>query len=532
MSKKENTQNLSVTKNYSINESYPFLQSHPAHLRTLANLFGIKEAAEISKAKVLELGCGSGGNLIPMAYEYPTATFVGVDASADKIALAQKQVKEIGLKNIEFKTVELKNIDKSFGSFDYIIAHNLFSLVNAKDQDAILDICKNSLTPNGVAYVGYNTLPGWNVVRSIRDMMRYHSEIFTETQDKATQSRLLVDFIKNATKDTNTPYATILQNEAAALANYTDNQLTEHLLDETNTQFYFNEFMAAAKKHNLQYLADANLASMYIGNLSEDVAARLAEIGDIVRTEQYMDFIVNRRFRATLLCGENIQLKRDISFEDIKDFYLTMYVAPEKALNEVDLNKSDETLTFAVYSLNGQTTLSTSSAVMKAILYTFAESVTQLKVSELATSAATKLKGVTVDQVKQEFAFNAGRLVLSGYLNISAEPKKFVTNISEKPQISDVARTQASAPEMFWVTNMRHERYPLNILEKYMISLMDGKKTKTQIVDALTAHVKKGDLELRSNDQVVTDEKVIKDQLDQFYDQAIAKFAPSALLVA
>ena len=532
MTQKENTQNLTVATNYSINESYPFMQSHPAHLRTLANLFGIKDAAAIAKAKILELGCGSGGNLIPMAYEYPNATFVGVDASADKIALAKKQAKEIGLKNIEFKALELKNVDKSFGVFDYIIAHNIFSLVGPKDQDAILDICTKNLTPAGVAYVGYNTLPGWNVVRSIRDMMRYHAEIFVENQDKATQSRLLVDFIKNATKDTNTPYANILQNEAAALANYTDNQLIEHLLDEKNTQFYFHEFMTKARKHELQYLADANLASMYIGNLSDDVAARLAEVGDIVRTEQYMDFIVNRRFRATLLCGQNVQLKRDISFDDMKDFYLSIYVAPEKALTEVDLNRADETLNFSLYSLNGQTVLSTSSPAMKAILYAFAASPTQMKVAELVEDAKKKLKNMTADQIKQEFEFNAPRLVLSGYLNISAEPKKFVTNISEKPQISDVARAQASTPEMFWVTNMRHERYPLNILEKYLIALMDGKKTKSQIVDALASHVKKGDLELRSNDQLVTDEKVIKDQLNAFYDQSVAKFAPSALLVA
>jgi methyltransferase-like protein/SAM-dependent methyltransferase len=532
MTKKETTQNLSVATNYSINESYPFLQSHPAHLRTLANLFGIKDATEVGKAKILELGCGSGGNLIPMAYEYPNATFVGVDSSADKICLAQKQAKEVGLKNIEFKTTELKNLDKALGSFDYIIAHNIFSLVSEKDQEAILEICKNRLTASGVAYVGYNTLPGWNVVRSIRDMMRYHSQMFAETTDKATQSRLLVDFIKNATKDTNTPYATILQNEAAVLANYTDNQLIEHLLEDTNTQFYFHEFMNEARKHNLQYLADANLASMYIGNLSDDVATRLAEVGDIVRTEQYMDFIVNRRFRATLLCNQNIQLKRDISFEDMKDMYMSIYVAPEKALAEVDLNKADEALNFAVYSLNGQTTMSTTSPAMKAIMYSFAESATQLKATELATVAAAKLKGVNADQVKQEFAFNAGRLVLSGYLNISSEPKKFVTNISEKPQVSDVARAQASAPEMFWVTNMRHERYPLNIVEKYMMALMDGKRTKTQIVDALAEHVKKGELELRADDKPVTDEKVVKEQLAAFYDQAIAKFAPSALLVA
>ena len=526
------TENLSMKSDYTINESYPFLQSHPAHLRTLAQLFGLKDAVEISKSKVLELGCGSGGNLIPMAYEYPNASFLGLDTSPEKVELANKQVKELGLKNIEFKVVAFNKIDESYNDFDYIIAHNIFSLVSEEEQDNILKLCKERLSKNGVSYIGYNTLPGENLVRSVRDMMKYHADGFKETTDKAMQARLLLDFIKDATKDTDTPYANILKSEADLLANYSNHKLSEELLNDQNTAFYFSEFMLKASKNKMQYLADANLPSMYVGNLSEDVSKRLAEIGDIIRTEQYMDFVVNRRFRATLLCHQDVKLKRDIGFEDIRDFHMSMYVAPEKAEKDVDLMDDKESLSFKVYSINGENALTTTSPIMKATLYSFAESISEFKIGDIATDASKKLKKISVEDIKQAFSVSAPELVLSGYLHITAEPKKFVLNISEKPKVSDIARMQAASPEMSWVTNMRHERYPLNPFEKYMIALLDGKNTKDQVVKAMVEYVTKGELQLLTGDDVITDEKVIAEQVKASYDQVVAKLAPSALFVA
>ena len=58
-------------------ESYPFAQSHPDRLATLATLFGMKPQP-IDDCRVLELGCASGGNLIPMAACLPGSKFVGI----------------------------------------------------------------------------------------------------------------------------------------------------------------------------------------------------------------------------------------------------------------------------------------------------------------------------------------------------------------------------------------------------------------------------------------------------------------------
>ena len=47
-------------------DSYPFTETQPEFLAALATFYGLKPPA-VTSARVLELGCASGGNLIPAA---------------------------------------------------------------------------------------------------------------------------------------------------------------------------------------------------------------------------------------------------------------------------------------------------------------------------------------------------------------------------------------------------------------------------------------------------------------------------------
>src|ERR1700754_323283 len=56
----------------------PITYTQPSHLAALAMLFGLSPA-NAEHARVLELGCASGGNIIPLASRFPNAHFVGID---------------------------------------------------------------------------------------------------------------------------------------------------------------------------------------------------------------------------------------------------------------------------------------------------------------------------------------------------------------------------------------------------------------------------------------------------------------------
>lgn len=510
-------------------ESYPYALTNPYHLNTLATLFGVN-APSIETAKILELGCAAGGNLIPHAVLYPKAHFVGVDLSKVQIDEANKNVKELGLKNIKFYHCSITDINDSSDKFDYIICHSVISWVQKNVRDKIFEICNKNLSPNGIAYISYNTLPGWNMVRTIRDMMLYHSGSFENIRDKIAQSRLLLEFVKDSLENSKTPYAEVLKTEAGLLAKQADHYLCHDHLEEENAQFYFHEFINEARKHNLQYLADCNLSTMYLGNMPPKVIEQLKVVNDIVRTEQYMDFITNRRFRATLLCHSDVKINRNINNEDIMKFNMIFNVIPEKPLKEVDLNNSSESLKFF---LNGNTdnNLTTSSPYMKAILYSFSENLNNpISFEKITEEANKKLHNTKLNEIKAELLGNAMKLVLQGYISITTQKHRNPPEL-DKPKATKLAIYQASHAPYMWVTNLKHEPIGINFFEKFAIRYMDGKHDKKAIIDAVMDHITKGEINLSKDGHKIEDKDVIRKELENLFTPMINKFVSNALLV-
>src|SRR4051794_8746980 len=81
-------------------ESLPVQGSHPDRLFTLARLPGV-EAPALATGRVLELGGGGGGNLIPMALERAGAQFTALDLSAVQVADAAALIEALQLDKVK-----------------------------------------------------------------------------------------------------------------------------------------------------------------------------------------------------------------------------------------------------------------------------------------------------------------------------------------------------------------------------------------------------------------------------------------------
>jgi methyltransferase-like protein len=462
-------------------ESKPLFSTHPDCLCAAARLRGLAAAAP-SRCRVLELGCAGGGNLIPMAYGLPQSQFVGIDLSQRQIADGQAVIKRLELSNIELRAASIADVDRSWGQFDYIICHGVYSWVPPPIQEHILWICGHLLAPAGVAYVSYNTYPGWHLRSVVRDLMKFHTARFDDPQTKVQQARSILNFMAKASAGTESPLSKLLAEEAASLPEAADYYLYHEHLEDSNQPLYFHQFVSRARASGLEYLGEAWHHSQ-IDNLPADVQETLQAISrDLIDLEQFTDFMRSRTFRRTLLCHSEAKFSQTPEPDVIEPMLITALARPQTAKPDV---KSDQPEKFV---LDDGTTASTKAPIFKAaLLELFERWPAAVPFGELFDAAAGALQ---LDQ-EQRAAPRAllAALLVRGYIAhlvaIHCEPFPFVPAVSERPRASRLARLMAG--QQTRVPTLRHRMVILPPLDRAVLKLADGTRSTEQIDASLSA---------------------------------------------
>lgn len=510
-------------------KSYPFAKSTPLHLRTLGAFFGMNPP-EIKTAKVLEIGCASGGNIIPLAVQYPDAHFLGIELSDIQASAGNDFIKKLGLTNISIMNCSLTEVDESFGKYDYIIAHGVYSWVTDDVREKILQICNENLSPSGIAYISYNTLPGWNTLSSIREMALYHAKNFILPEEQINQAKMLLNFISESIKDSETSYAKLMMESVDMLKNKPDYYIAHDFLGIYNKAFYLSDFVDQVKSNSLQYLSDADISNMYLPNYSDGIAEKLGEINELVRMEQYLDFTINRTFRCSLICHDDVTINREIGPGNMVKFYLMQIVASEKTIKDEDLTKSNiESIFYLGY--NQTNTVSTTDNVFKAMLYSFKEAAGFISFDSLLALIVSKLPNQESANLKLMLEGFLLNLFMRGTLKLSTDPVNLNTSSSALPKAWSYAVNQCKLSDESIVTNLYHQTVSLSLFETYMIRYIDGTRSKEQVIEKILEHVKRGDLEANYGGKKLTDDEKIKNILSLAYLDAIDKFRDNALLL-
>src|SRR5687767_8955466 len=90
--------------------SRSFPEAHPDRLAAVARLFG-RQAPDPRQARILELGCGSGMHLVPIAHRLPGSVCVGLDRSASSIVAARTMASRVGVHNLALIEADLTEAD-------------------------------------------------------------------------------------------------------------------------------------------------------------------------------------------------------------------------------------------------------------------------------------------------------------------------------------------------------------------------------------------------------------------------------------
>jgi methyltransferase-like protein/2-polyprenyl-3-methyl-5-hydroxy-6-metoxy-1,4-benzoquinol methylase len=510
-------------------ESHPFPQSHPDRLAVMAALFGMKPKP-INGCRVLELGCASGGNLVPMAAGLPGSRFVGVELSARQIADGRALIEAAGLKNIELRHLSIADVNGKFGEFDYIIAHGVYSWVPDAVQEKIIEICRANLAPEGVAYVSFNTYPGWHFRGMIRDMMLYHTKHLADPMGRAAQARALLDFLAQSVPTENNAYGIMLKNELDLLRNLKDYYLIHDHLEEANRPVYFHEFAERAGRHGLQYLGEAEFSTMLTGNFPKQVADTLRQVSsDIIRTEQYMDFLRNRTFRQTLLCRKEVGLKRNLGPSDMQGFYIASTAKPVSGDPDLLSNKSEQ------FRNQIGHTLTSSKPLVKAVFKHLSEMWPQaVAFHDLLAAARARVAPTLVNDASAlaREAEALGADLLTAYtmnmVELHSQKPTFVTEVTDRPLVSALAREQARLRHT--VTNARHELLTLDAFNLHLAMLLDGKRDRKTLLDELVRLVKDGTLVAQKDGKPIKDGESLQTILSEFMEKSLQHFAKAALL--
>ena len=138
-------------------ESHAFPQTAPGRLAAIAFLLGL-DPIDVSTARVLEIGCAAGGNLIPFAAWHPDAKVVGIDLSPVQIEQGRRRVQALGLTNLELVAGRHRvHRSAAFGEFDFIICHGVYSWVPEHVQQAILSTFQSALSRPAVWHTSATT---------------------------------------------------------------------------------------------------------------------------------------------------------------------------------------------------------------------------------------------------------------------------------------------------------------------------------------------------------------------------------------
>ncbi|MCW2514144.1 MAG: hypothetical protein JWR11_3186 [Mycobacterium sp.] len=435
-------------------ESYAHPVSAPGHVAATAWLFGL-DPPEVVSARVLEIGCAAAGNLIPFAAAHPTAHTVGIDLSPTHIELGRERVRALGLGNVRLVEGDIARVDlKRLGQFDFVICHGVYSWVPADLQTAILNACRESLAPNGIAYISYNVYPGWKAKEIVRDAMLLSVGDAVDPEQKVQRARSAVEFLRT-TANPDSVLGHALADYAAMASETGDYYLLHEELEAFNAPCYFREFMQRARGHGLEYLADAQLEYMFPANYGQATVEHLAAagIGDQVSLEQHLDFVVNRSHRQTLLVhrGRAPHVSHTLDRTRIRGLHIA------SAATAVD---PDPVVGAALEVLNARWPWTTSR-------------------QELLAAARTRLADAGIAEpsgFEAQIDALVEVLLVQGRTRFRLDPVRG-PEASSRPSLPDPVRRMAELTrddaEAFTFSPW-HESVPLGPLERHLLPLLDG----------------------------------------------------------
>ena len=523
-------------------DDFPFRATHPDWLSVAGRVLGVS-TPRADRASVLELGCGRGANLVGLALALPDAEFLGIDAAEAQIADGRADAEALGLRNLTFSAGDIatNEVDRVIddlsarGTFDYVICHGVYSWVPTAVRARILELARERLAPGGIAYISFNTLPGWHARGLARDVLRRVATGTTAAERAMSARGFLELWYRHLGADQ--VLGDYLRGEMDLLGRLSDRYLFfEHLVEE-NTAFYLEDFVGTVRAAGLEYLGDADLGTMRPEQLGDEAAEEIGRLGlDPVGIEALLDLLTVRLFRRALICRpEDVgSLGRE---HPLRDAWLQADL--DVAGLQVDLmapaDSSSPSESGAATTTNATqvevqltddtgTLLSSDDPVVTSALWIMSETrPAGLHVETLISRVAERLGRAAEPQLSEELRHAMEALVLHGRVDAGRVDRGTTHVVDECPIVSRLVRRQAEEARPY-ATTSRHDHLALDRLDHVLLARLDGRHQRHDLSAATLSALADGDLEITvderalegSNDEVDLIAEIIDEKLEQY----------------
>jgi SAM-dependent methyltransferase len=450
--------------------SFAYPQTHPDRLAAMAILHGLSPAP-VERCRVLEIACSEGANLIPMAYAIPGSEFVGFDIAGVPIERGQARIRELGLANIRLFESDLMELGAELGRFDYIIAHGLYAWVPESVADRLLALCRELLTPHGVAFISYSALPGNHLRSLMRDMMRFSAGRISDPEEKVSAALAFLRFVGNARPEGDT-FRMLIEDQLEQAEKRSPYVLFHDELSDVRRPVLFSDFIAHARRHGLAYLCESTLPSLHDPAHIPDLQPVIESLAgdDVIAREQALDFLRMRMYRETLLCHGERQVRRDHAPEQLRrlSFASQATSAPGKTPGA------------SVFTVPDGSEMETTQHAIIALVEQLEEAWPQtLSFAELEPRLSGA--GFSLDRDGAELLVH---LALAKLIQLHAWKAPVAATISGRPRASASARQEGRSHP--YMTTLLHTAVRLDDpLVRSFLCLLDGTRDRAVLLDAL-----------------------------------------------
>jgi SAM-dependent methyltransferase len=490
---------------------HPF--SHPDRLATLARLHGMTPP-DVAHARILEIGCADGGNLLPMAWHLPRTSCVGIDISPRQIEMGRQHVTALDLQNVALRAADLMTFQDD-EPFDYIMAHGVMSWVPPAVQDRLLETIRQHLSPQGVAYVSYNVQPGFDRNQMMRDMMLFHTRHISDPEERARRALEFVSFLAEAGAQVGNEEAHRLRRFHEQITAQDDwvTYVFHEYLEAYNQPMTLQTFVQRSRDAALQYLCDADPVPLDVRRLPGDMATQVqAWSTDRVEVEQYMDFVCHTAFRRSLVCRHDAPVQAEWDPAALATLHVTSRARP---LLETDPSAPSADR-FRLSS--GDVYTAPSRPVAKILLY-LAE----------AWPAACDFQTLAAAVPETGLAEMLLTLFRTGAVDLHALAPACAATVSEYPSVSPLIRWQARRGKH--VSNAFHQLVALDDeVARLLLPLLDGTRDVPTLARWLEQAIQESGLRLDYQGRPLREQGKLAEILPSFVRFHLDKALDVALL--